>query len=304
MKISIDSYKGVIVPMITPLTKDGKIDKPSSVRLINYLMDNENIPFVLGTTGESASIPVPEKEELIQILTANKRPRIPAIAGVIGLTMAKTISQANKYIKYGVDAVVITLPYHYELTDFQIFNYYKVLAENIEGNIILYNIPKTVHQSIPIKAIEDLSQIENIIGIKDSEMNRERITESLRLWKNREDFSHFTGVNALMPLGIELGSKGLVPSTANIAPRLYVNLYKKCVEGNKEEAEKLYAKTLEWTSIYQEGKTLGDSLAALKYFMAEMNLCAPHVMLPLTEPNEEEKCRLSKKLKNYLAIEV
>jgi dihydrodipicolinate synthase/N-acetylneuraminate lyase len=301
MNLPIDSYKGVIVPMVTPLTREGRISEIFAIKLIENLLNNDTIPFILGTTGESVSIPRKEKESLIEILISTKRSGIPAITGLLGLPVDETIAMANKYLKLGIDAVVLTLPSFYELSDLQMYNYYKQLAEKIEGNIILYNIPKTVHQSIPIEVIDKLSYFENIIGIKDSELNRERIINSLNLWKDRTDFYHFTGTNSLMQLGMELGSKGLVPSSANLIPEIYIELYKKCSDKNFEEADALFQKTVAWGEIYQKGKSLSESLAALKYLLSGINFCSPYMMSPLTEPNDEEKEQLSKELKKQLA---
>lgn len=108
--------------MVTPLTEDGKIDETSAVRLINFLLDNNTIPFVLGTTGEATSIPGTERDVLTQLLIKNRRDGYPAISGVMGLTFGETIRKANKYFKDGIDAVVITLPAYYKLTELQVFN--------------------------------------------------------------------------------------------------------------------------------------------------------------------------------------
>ena len=296
MNTKANTFQGVIVPMVTPLTEEGKIDESSSVKLINFLQNSGAIPFILGTTGEAASMPAKERHKLIQILTGLKRNGTPAITGMIGLTVPDTVAEANKFIKKGIDAVVITLPYHYFLTDNQIYHFYKTLADRIEGNIILYNIPKTVNQSIPLHIIEKLSYEKNIIGIKDSELDKERLIQSLELWRNRKDFFHFTGVNALMPDGILSGSKGMVPATANFVPHIYVELYKACKAGEKNEIDKMFKETVFWSEIYQKGKTLGESLATLKYIMAELNLCPTHMMPPITAPENGERNRISRVL--------
>jgi len=293
MSLEIDVYKGIIVPMVTPLTADGYIDKVAAAKLIEFLLNKDSIPFILGTTGEGPSIPSAERQKLVQLLIKAKRHGIPAITGVLGLTIPDTIDEANTFLKMGIDAVVITLPYQYELTEIQIYNYYKVLAEQIDGNIILYNIPKTVKQSIPVNIIEELSYFENIIGIKDSELDEQRLIQSLNLWKNRKDFSHFTGVNALMPLGMKLGSKGMVPSTANLIPATYVELYHACRQGKNSNIEMIIEQTVRWSHLYQKGRTLGDSLAALKYVLSKMELCAPHLMPPLTALNDGEKEKIN-----------
>ncbi len=298
MNTKANTYKGVIVPMVTPLTKEGNIDESSSIKLINFLQNNDTIPFILGTTGEAASIPAVERHKLIQILTGLKRNGTPVITGMIGLTVPDTVAEANQFFKKGIDAVVITLPYHYFLTDKQIYHFYKTLSDRIEGDIILYNIPKTVNQSIPLHIIEELSYEKNIIGIKDSELDKERLIQSLELWRDREDFFHFTGVNALMPDGILSGSKGMVPATANFIPHIYVELYKACKAGNKNKIEKMFRETAFWSEVYQKGKTLGESLATLKSIMAELNLCPTHMMPPITEPESSEKLRIRTLIEN------
>ena len=293
MSIKSEAYQGVVVPMVTPLTKNGQIDVKSAIKLIDFLFDNETIPFILGTTGEAASIPSKERHRLIQILIDTKRNGTPAITGMIGLTVPDTIAEANKFLKKGIDAIVVTLPYHYELTDTQIYNYYRDLADQIEGDIILYNIPKTVNQSIPINIIEELSYQKNIIGIKDSELDEERLAQSLNLWKDRKDFFHFTGVNALMPEGLNLGSKGIVPATANFVPHHYVSLYTASKERKMDKVEKIFHQTVKYSELYQKGRTLGESLAALKFIMSEMDLCPFHVMPPITDLEESEKIGIS-----------
>lgn len=300
MKQPINAYHGVVVPMVTPLTAGRKIDKTSAVKIIKFLQDNQTIPFILGTTGEADSIPVPEKETLIKILADHKKEGQPAISGVTGLTLTETIKLANKYIKIGIDTVVITLPSNYQLTDFQIKNYYNSLSKNIDGNIIMYNIPKTVHQSIPVSIIDELSHNKNIIGIKDSENNEERLVHSLSLWRDRSDFFHFVGVNPLMFKGLLLGSKGIVPSSANFIPHLYVKFYKHCVEGKTAQAERIFRQTLKWSKLYQDGKTMGDSLATLKIIMSEMRLCSPHVMMPVTKLDNKEIARIVTQVKEKL----
>jgi 4-hydroxy-tetrahydrodipicolinate synthase len=297
-------YKGVIVPMVTPFTENGAIDKTSAQKLINFLLENGTVPFILGTTGECASIPADQRDILVKVLIENKREKVPLISGVNGLTFADTVTEANKYLEWGIDAVVLTLPAYFKLTDDQVFHYFNDLAEQIKGDVILYNIPKTVHMSIPVEVIEKLSHKKNIIGVKDSELNEPRLIQSLEMWGQRTDFFHLVGVNKLMVKGLQLGAQGIVPSTANAAPKLYVELFKSSTGGDREKIESLYNETLEWSALYQKGRTLGESLAALKFVMSEMNLCQPYVMSPLTGLTDEDKSVILKRLSGGFAVPV
>ena len=282
----IDNYKryrGVVVPMASPFKKNGNPDRQSTGRMLDFLLDNNTIPFILGTTGEGTSPSLRSREEFVSILLAHRRKGIPTIAGIIGLSHADTITEANKYIMLGLDAVVVTLPNYYMLNDRQILQYFKSLSERIQGNMILYNIPKTIHMSIPLEVIEQLCKVQNIIGIKDSEYDEARLEHSLKLWKDRTDFFHLTGVNKLMVKGLMLGSRGVVPSTGNFAPGLYSDIFKCCRENKEEEAKDLLERSQEYCDVYQANRSLASSLAALKLILAEMGLCERFVLPPLIE---------------------
>lgn len=281
------TYGGVIVPMVTPTTEAGGIDDLHSRKLIRFLHENNTVPFILGTTGEVASIPVSARNTLVDILIDEKKEGTPLIVGMGSLTFNETIELSNRYISQGIDAVVITLPNYFRLNDSQIYRYFYELSRKIQGDIILYNIPATVHFSIPISIVEKLSYIENIVAIKDSENNEQRLIDSLQLWKNREDFVHLVGTNDLMQQGLKLGSSGIVPSSGNLAPALYYDLYKKSSGDDFVVAKHLQQKTTQLTEIYKSGFLLGESIAALKYLLCLENLCNCHVLPPLSPLPEE-----------------
>mgnify|MGYP006283183061 CR=1 FL=1 len=274
-------YEGVVVPMATPCDAKGNIDVDSASRLLNFLMDHEAVPFVMGTNGEASSISTDNRLIMAQTLVKNRRNGVPLIAGVIGLPFADTVEHSNQYIAMGIDAVVLTLPNYFQLNDRQIYRYFKSASEQINGNIILYNIPKTIHMSVPLDVIDELSNESNIIGIKDSEFDEERLNNALSKWRDRSDFFHLTGVNKLMIKGLMNGSQGIVPSTGNFAPGLYREIYEKCLEGEESEANELLSRSQELCDIYQKDKLLGESVSALKVVLNQMDLCGKDVIEPL-----------------------
>jgi 4-hydroxy-tetrahydrodipicolinate synthase len=282
-------YGGVIVPMVTPFTEEGKIDGKAAGNMIQYLCKNDTIPFILGTSGEAYSIPAEERDHLVKVLIKHREEGIPLITGMGGLTYEDTILQANKYFSWGMDAVVLTLPGYFKLTDEQVYQYFYELSLEIKGNIILYNIPVTIHNSLAIHVIDKLSERDNIIGVKDSEFYENRMAESLKLWKDRADFFYLVGVNEMMHKGLMLGAKGLVPSTANLVPDLYNKMFAMHVEGKYDEVEKIQAITNEILSIYKNGYTLGESIAVLKYMVSLSGILSPNMRSPLTGLSDVEK---------------
>ncbi len=292
MEKLLKEYRGVIVPMVSPFTENGKIDAASASKLMNFLMDHHSIPFILGTNGEGNSVSMDQREVLVKCLIEQKREAIPTIAGVIGLPFRDTIETANHYIGMGVDAVVIPLPNYYSLTSEQMQNYYERLSDHIKGNIIIYNIPKTVHMSIPLDVIDRLSYKSNIIGLKDSENDEQRLIRSLELWKDRNDFLYLIGVNGQISRGLLGGADGIVPSTGNIHPLLYHEIFASCEQNNTEIAIKKQSIGNELSAVYQKDRLLGESIATLKGILSGLGLCEKHVLPPLTAIAKDEETEL------------
>jgi 4-hydroxy-tetrahydrodipicolinate synthase len=288
--------------MATPVDASGEIDAPAAAKLINYLLDHQAVPFIMGTNGEASSLSIKNRTDLVRVLLENRRTGVPLIAGVIGLPFKETIEQSNLYFAMGLDAVVLTLPNYYGLNNEQMLYYFRSVSERVNGNVILYNIPKTIHMSIPVEVIDELSQQENIIGIKDSEFDEARLEASLALWKDRNDFFHLTGVNKLMVKGMLNGSRGIVPSTGNFDPGIYHDLYKLCLEGKKEEAIALLDWTQELCDIYQENASLADSVAGLKVVLAHLGLCTEEVLPPLMKVDAERKKEIIDKYQEKIEL--
>lgn len=296
---SYKSYNGVFVPMASPVDEKGSIDADATGRLIEFLLENGTIPFIGGTNGEGPSLSVEARNALVRSLVDHRREHVPLVAGIMGLPYTDTVKQANAYVEMGVDAVVITLPNYYTLSSTEMADYYRSAAKQIHGNIILYNIPKTIHMSIPVNIVDELSRIKNIIGIKDSEFDEYRLKDSMERWKGRDDFFHLTGVNKLMVKGLMMGSRGIVPSTGNFAPGIYNRLFNLCKEKKETEASELLDRTQELCNVYQSGRSLASSLSALKIVLNHLGFCGKEVLKPLVRLEEDEEKEI---IRSYEAI--
>jgi len=282
-------YQGVVVPMVTPFSDDGKIDIPAAEKVTEHIVSGGAAPFVLGTTGEGTSVPQDERPAFVEAVVKKTAGRIPTYASIAGNCLKTSIESAKKYFDLGIDAAVANLPFYYPLADYHMLKFYETLADNIPGPLFVYNITKTTGMSIPIEVIDKLSRHSNIVGLKDSEGDQERFKKAIPLWKDRADFSHLTGSAALSTMAVSLGSDGIVPSTGNFVPGMYCKLYEAAKSGDKETAEKYQEKTNELGRIYQKGKLLSESLAGLKVIMNELGLCGEAVLSPLVAVGEEEK---------------
>lgn len=283
-------YKGVVVPMITPVTNSGKLDIPAVERIITFFADNGVSPLLMGTTGEGNS--VSREQGLLFVQTAVKaaQGRMMIYAGLTGTCVEEQITAADAYTQAGADVIVATLPSYYALTDEQMCGYYQTLADSVKGPLMLYNIKATTHMSIPVSIIERLSKHPNIVGLKDSERDLERMEQCIALSRGNNNFAYFCGWAAQSAHSLELGADGIVPSTGNFVPEMFKELYDAVTSGDMKTANRLQEETDNIAKIYQSGRTLGESLTALKVMMQEKGLCGPDMLPPLTRlPESEEK---------------
>ena len=292
-------YRGVVVPMVTPVTQDGQLDVEAVKRIINFFADNKVSPLLMGTTGEGNSVSQADGQLFVEtavkardsFLTSHPSPLTSQLiyAGLTGNCFAEQVRQAEIYTALGADVIVATLPTYYALTPEQMYEYYQTLADCITGPLMLYNILATTHMSIPVDVIRRLADHPNIVGLKDSERDLERMAQCIEIAKGRDDFAYFCGWAAQSAHSLELGGNGIVPSTGNYVPEMFSQLFDTAVAGDMATANRLQDETNEIAKIYQKDRTLGQSLTALKVMMQTKGLCEPWMLMPLTRLSAEEE---------------
>ena len=285
-------YRGVVVPMVTPVTQDGRLDVEAVERIIDFFAHSGVSPLLMGTTGEGNSVSQADGQLLVETaVKANTQHATPITiyAGLTGNCFAEQVRQAEIYTALGADVIVATLPTYYTLTPEQMYEYYKTLADCITGPLMLYNILATTHMSIPVDIIRRLADHPNIVGLKDSERDLERMAQCIEIAKGRDDFAYFCGWAAQSAHSLELGGNGIVPSTGNYVPEMFQQLFDAAINGDMETANRLQDETNEIAKIYQKDRTLGQSLTALKVMMQTKGLCDPWMLMPLTRLSTEEE---------------
>ena len=299
-------YRGVVVPMVTPVTQDGQLDVEAVKQIINFFANNNVSPLLMGTTGEGNSVSQGDGQLFVEtavkardyFLTSNPSPLTSQLiyAGLTGNCFSEQVRQAEIYTALGADVIVATLPTYYALTPEQMYEYYKTLADCITGPLMLYNILATTHMSIPVDVIRRLADHPNIVGLKDSERDLERMAQCIEIAKGRDDFAYFCGWAAQSAHSLELGGNGIVPSTGNFVPEMFSQLFDAAVAGDMETANRLQDETNEIAKIYQKDRTLGQSLTALKVMMQTKGLCEPWMLMPLTRLSAEEEQTIKDKV--------
>jgi len=273
-------YQGVVIPAVTPLNADLTLDKAAVERLFTLFREHGAHPFILGTTGEFPSLPGSLKLEYIRLAGRLKRASDQLYVGISANCMADSIEHARIAFDEGADVVVCNLPSYYQLSETQILKYFETLAEKITGPLMIYNIPSTTHHSIPLPLVDKLSHHPNVVGLKDSERNEERLVTALQMWSGRKDFSHLLGWSARSAFSLEHGGDGLVPSSGNLSPGIYTDMVKANAAGDAIQVNRLQEMSDRLGNSYQGGG-LGSSLGALKALMQKEGLCQSYTMPPL-----------------------
>jgi 4-hydroxy-tetrahydrodipicolinate synthase len=206
----------------------------------------------------------------------------------LGDIRAADLTGADEFFQAGADVVVAHPPISEKAAADGLLGWYQSLLNRIKGPLMLYNMPSTTGISVPLDVVEKLLGHPRLAGIKDSENNPKRHEELLQRFGGKREFSVFVGVGALMEKGLKLGADGIVPSVGNLIPDVCHQL---CVAAKKTDwstADKLAARMNAVAALYQKGRNLNESLAALKAAMHCRGLCLSQVLPPLRKVSETE----------------
>lgn len=285
-------FSGVWLPIITPF-KDGKVDFNSYKNMIeNYIDTGITGVIPLGTTGETPTLSEDEYFSIIEKTIEYVKGRVKVVVGVGGNNTKALIEKAKKVEALGVDGILSVCPYYNRPDQRGIYEHFKALAEAIDTDIILYNIPYRTGRNIEIPTILKLAEIPNIVGVKDASGS---FTESQKLIMNKpKDFAVLTGEDALFYSTLALGGDGGILASCHVNTKDFVQIYKNIKEGKMEEALKL------WKPLYKFIPLLfkEPNPAPIKYIAKKMNLIdSDEIRLPLVKISGELEKELDEVLK-------
>src|SRR5436190_5212609 len=255
-------HYGAVVPMVTPVTTDGELDELAVDRLVDFLLAGgvEGI-FVLGTTGEGGAVPRASRRRLVERTAARVKGRARIYAG-IGDAHPDEVATGNDFLQVGADVLVARPPVSFPVDE--LLPWYRSLLAGVNGPLIIYNMPSTTNVSIPLDVIAELVGHPRLAGIKDSENNPKRHEELLRRFGPQPGFAVFIGVGALMARGLKQGAAGIVPSVGNLIPEVCQRLCACARRGDWTEEDDHFSRMKTVSALYQNGRTLNESLAILK----------------------------------------
>lgn len=232
--------KGIIPPIATPFDEKGRIDISIIKKLIDYLIEGGvHGLFALGSQGEFYALEREEKKKILEIVVDHAKGKVPVYAGTGAITTRETIKLTKMAEGIGVDAVSIITPFFISPTQDELYEHYQNIAKATSLPILVYNNPGRTGVNLSVDLVIRLSKIDNIVGIKDSSGDMTLTSEYIR--KTNDDFSILAGRDTLIYGTLLYGGKGAIAATANVAPKLAVEIYDAYMNGNMERAKKAQA---------------------------------------------------------------
>ncbi|WXG43558.1 MAG: 4-hydroxy-tetrahydrodipicolinate synthase [Promethearchaeati archaeon SRVP18_Atabeyarchaeia-1] len=231
---------GVIPALVTPFAKDDEeVDEGALKSLIDFVISKGVTGVVpCGTTGEFTSMSDSEKQRVLKLTVDHVNGRVPVIAGT-GCAATKQTIEMSKYAKnVGADAALVVTPFYLKPSDRGIYEHYRRIAEALDGfPLIMYNIPQVTGVTLGWPLVEDLAEIDNIVGLKDSSGQLPYMMAVLE--KVRDKIFVMCGHDEVVLPALAGGANGVILASANVIPDMWLKLYKAAKEGKVEEARKV-----------------------------------------------------------------
>ena len=279
--------KGSLVALITPMNQDGSINYEQLHDLIDWHIENGTDGIVaVGTTGESATLPVEEHLAVIEATVKHVNKRIPVIAGTGANNTVEAIALSQAAEQAGADYTLSVVPYYNKPSQEGIYQHFKAIAEATSIPMVIYNVPGRTVDSMSNDTILRLAEIPNIVGVKEASG---KIGSNIELINSvPEGFAVLSGDD---PTGLPFmlcGGHGVVTVAANVAPKLFADMCRAALEGDIATARRLNEQLIPiYNTMFCE-----PSPAAPKWGMSLLGKCEPHVRLPLVALTEAGQAKV------------
>lgn len=277
------NFGKILTAMVTPFDQNGEIDFPATKNLINYLIANGTDGLVIsGTTGESPTLTEEEKVELFKFAVDVVDGRVPVIAGTGSYNTKASIELTKHAENAGVDGIMLVAPYYNKPSQEGLYQHFKAIAEETSLPIILYNVPGRSVVSLSVDTVVRLSEIKNIVAIKEASGNLDAMAEMIE--KTADDFSLYSGDDGLTIPVLSIGGAGVISVASHIIGNEMQEMIKKFQIGNIQEAARDHRRLLPVMKILFATPNPTSVKAALNL----NGISVGGVRLPMIPLNEEE----------------
>jgi len=301
-----EKYGKILTPMVTPFKEDQSVDYEAAASIAKKLVEDNMADTIVigGTTGEFFTMNFKERVKLFQVVKEAVGDKIPLIPGVGATSTKETIELAKKAAELGFDAVMVVSPYYTKPTQSQLYIHFKKVAESVNINIMVYNIPIFTGVNVNPETLSKLAEIENVVAIKEeAELNPKQMTEFIN--STPDDFIIYCGDDSMVLEAYAQGGTkrigGIISGASHIIGIQLRKMIEMFNEGNVQEAAEMQQKFLPLFRIMgQNGRF--NPCALIKEAMKMVGYKAGIPRLPLTPGTEEEIAEVKRVMKELNII--
>jgi len=291
---------GIVPPMVTPLSDYDTLDQAGCLRLVEYLIEaGVSGLFLLGTTGEAPSLSYRLRGELIQLVCQAVASRVPILVGITDTAFVESVAVANMAADAGADAVVFSTPYYFPAGQTELLQYVRRLVPKLPLPVVLYNMPSLTKVWFEIETLERLTDLSQIIGVKDSGGDLDYFARLCQLKQVRPDWSVLLGPEHLMSQSLAMGGDGGVNGGANLFPKLFVRCYDATRRGDQAQVQLLQQQIDKLQAIYDIGKYASRFIKATKSGLSILGICDDKLAEPFNHflaPEREQVAAILEQL--------
>jgi len=280
-------FTGTGTALVTPFRRDGLLDEATLRGLIKrQIAAGINFLVPCGTTGESPTLAHQEHLRVVEIAVELAKGKVPVLAGAGGYNTHEVITLARELADLGANGILSVTPYYNKPTQEGLYQHFRAIAEAVSLPIILYSVQGRTGVNIEPATVARLSQIENIIGIKEASGNISQMATILNAVP--EDFLVLSGDDAItLPL-IALGGRGVISVASNEIPAEMTALTRFALSGDFDHARQIHRRFLPLMEI----NFVESNPIPVKTALAEMGLLEAVWRLPLVAPKPENRARI------------
>jgi 4-hydroxy-tetrahydrodipicolinate synthase len=283
---------GSIVALVTPMHDDGSVDYPALRRLIDWhIAEGTACIGVVGTTGESPTVDVPEHCEIIRVAVEHAAGRVPVMAGAGANSTREAIELSKFALGVGADCTLQVVPYYNKPTQEGIYRHFRAIAESVDIPVVLYNVPGRTVADMQHDTVLRLAQVPGIVGIKEASGNIDRAAWLIK--QVPKGFSVYSGDDQTAIALMLLGGQGNVSVTANVAPRAMAELCRAAIAGDARHASEIHLKLLALhKQLFAEANPI-----PVKWALARLGRCGAALRLPLVGLSEAQHAPLERAMR-------
>ena len=253
----MSKFQGVIVPMVTPFNRDADqtINYEAGEQLVEKLIAaGVSGIFTFGSNGEFHVCSADERIDFSKFVIEKVAGRVPVYVGTGACSTREAIEMSKRAEAIGADALSVINPYFMGISDAQVVNYYRMVAESVKIPVMLYNIPKSTGKNLSKEVVAEVAQIDNVKGVKDSSGNMDNLKDYVDAAAGN-DVDVLVGSDGKISEAFKLGASGTVAGTANLITDVVVGLWRALEAGDEAEAARLQAEIEPIRDVLHLGST-------------------------------------------------